>query len=87
MGYGQQESDLTTMTNTMPGAISGKHSNWLRTTAEMLLGHSGGPVVNSDGSVVGWCVRSEADDGVATGGIHSIRPIEEAVNELAKAGF
>ena len=40
MGYGQQESDLTTMTNTMPGAISGKHSNWLRTTAEMLLGLS-----------------------------------------------
>ena len=43
---------------------SGEHpitGSWLRTDALMLSGHSGGPLLNRRGEVVGWSVRSGFD--------------------------
>lgn len=91
LGYGQQLSDVTDTTNTVSGDLSGRHTdqdgNWLRTSADMLGGHSGGPGVGRDGRVVGWCVKSHTDNRVACGGLHALRPINDAVAELKSKGF
>ena len=89
LGYGQQDRDVTDTTNTVDGCLSGRHTdkkdgNWLRTNADMLGGHSGGPAVLRNGRVVGWCVKSHADSlgggkAVAVGGLHALRPINDAV--------
>ena len=115
LGYGQQNDEVTDTTNTVDGILSGRKSdqhsgNWIRTTASMLSGHSGGPAVNRDGHVVGWCVKSYSDEtrvmgkvmtkhadgslhqvgntytitrvAQANGGLHALRPINDAVEEL-----
>ena len=94
LGYGQQKSDVTDTTNTVVGNLAGRHTdadgNWLRTTADMLAGHSGGPAVADSGRVVGWCVKSHTEGGVASGGLHALRPISDAVEvykELTAKGL
>lgn len=52
---------------------------WLRTDALMLSGHSGGPLLNRRGEVVGWSVRSGFDrvvngDGMYASGLNEVRP-------------
>eukprot|EP00326_Haptolina_ericina_P016619 CAMPEP_0181174438 /NCGR_PEP_ID=MMETSP1096-20121128/3535_1 /TAXON_ID=156174 ORGANISM="Chrysochromulina ericina, Strain CCMP281" /NCGR_SAMPLE_ID=MMETSP1096 /ASSEMBLY_ACC=CAM_ASM_000453 /LENGTH=368 /DNA_ID=CAMNT_0023262337 /DNA_START=239 /DNA_END=1345 /DNA_ORIENTATION=+ len=93
-GYGQQRSDITDTSNVVSGDLAGKHTdadgNWLRTTADMLAGHSGGPAVNYDGSVIGWCVKSHregASDKSAAGGLHALRPINDAKIQFRAAGL
>jgi S1-C subfamily serine protease len=93
-GYGQQRSDITDTSNVVSGDLAGKHTdadgNWLRTTADMLSGHSGGPAVNYDGSVIGWCVKSHregASDKSAAGGLHALRPINDAKIQFRAAGL
>ena len=53
--------------------------SWLRTDALMLSGHSGGPLLNRRGEVVGWSVRSGFDrvlngDGLYASGLNEVRP-------------
>ena len=66
IGYGQQTSDQTDTSNITFGILSGRHTDqhgpWIRTDAEILGGHSGGPVVNQTGEVIGWCVKSYYDN-------------------------
>ena len=100
LGYGQQQSDRTNTRNTTTGILSGrhngKHGNWIRTDADVLRGHSGGPVVNQKGEAVGWCVKSHADRitdlersdlGMleASGGLHAVRPMNDALPEMRAA--
>ena len=66
------------------------------------MGHSGGPVVNRHGQVIGWSdvshaerVRIVGSDGsivpgtehlranVSSGGLHALKPINDALGELA----
>ena len=87
LGYGQQQSNLTNTRNAIKGIVSGRHrdakgGNFIRTDAEMLAGHSGGPVVNRSGQVIGW----SDPDGPSTGGIHTMKPINDARPALTAAG-
>ena len=119
LGYGQQQSNLTNTRNTIKGIVSGRHTdakggNFIRTDAEMLGGHSGGPVVNRSGQVIGWSDLSDRErvetkgnlfgsvsvEGTqhevvvggtlhgwfASGGIHAMKPINDARPELTAAG-
>jgi S1-C subfamily serine protease len=100
IGYGQQNNDVTNTRNITAGILTGrhadKHGNWIRTDAEILGGHSGGPVVNQFGEVAGWCVKSHGErltDAAGnpvnaftfTKGLHAFRPFNEALPELDEA--
>ena len=78
---------------------SADDGEYLLTTAVMLQGHSGGPVINSTGEVVGWNVRhatlKEATTlpGYPTGsgphvpvacGINEFRPVRSLVEQLQR---
>ena len=61
LGYGQEAGtgDGQERTSTVTrGVASTKTGRWLKTDAMVLSGHSGGPMVNRFGEVVGWAVQS-----------------------------
>jgi hypothetical protein len=84
LGYGQSHSgkgDEQTST-TMRGHFAGCYSSngqmsgdWLKVDVRILGGHSGGPVVNRVGEVVGWADFSSASLG-------QLRPIVSLVSAL-----
>ena len=85
LGYGQQRSDLTNTRNTMKGIVSGRHTDaagrkFIRTDAEMLSGHSGGPVVNKSFKVLGWTDVSHADSVVSGGTFRGAVTVRETVD-------
>ena len=93
MGYGQQ-TPVRPSTNTVPGTITSidDAGRQIMTNADMLSGHSGGPVVNRTGAVVGWSFESPLERVTSgdviigwsgAGGIHAVRPIRYASEELA----
>ena len=63
--------------------------SWILVTTDILGGHSGGPVVDSSGAVLGWAVQSLYDKAHPevkenNGGLHAARPIHEARPMLDK---
>ena len=63
-----------------PGGISNKRPEMISVTATMLAGHSGGMLLDSAGTVIGWCMGSQmvAVDGAAgrvPSGLHYVCPI------------
>ena len=98
LGYGQQLSHVAQTRNTCQGNYAGRRpddrtgSCWLMTTADVLAGHSGGPAVDMYGRVVGWCLLSLTDPTgrgggrEAAGGLHAVRPINEARQVLSPWG-
>ena len=53
------------------------HGKFLKFTgAEILQGHSGGPIVTNSGVCVAWSVRNRSD--LPMGGVNHVRPIEAA---------
>jgi len=84
LGYGRAgRGGPPSATNTR-GVFAGRCEHpqtggWLRTDALMLSGHSGGPLLNSRGEVVGWSVRSGFDkvvngEGYYAAGLNEVRP-------------
>ena len=66
LGYGQAGRGGPPAATNTRGCFAGacEHpttGGWLRTDALMLSGHSGGPLLNRRGEVVGWSVRSGFD--------------------------
>ena len=62
---------------------------WLRTDALMLSGHSGGPLLNRRGEVVGWSVRSGFDkvvngDGFYAAGLNEVRPASALLAHVSR---
>ena len=96
LGYGQagRGAGPPSATNTR-GVFAGscEHpttGSWLRTDALMLSGHSGGPLVNRRGEVVGWSVRSGFDrvlngDGLYASGLNEVRPASALMQPLTDA--
>jgi len=84
LGYGQAGRGGPPSATSTRGCFAGacEHpltGGWLRTDALMLSGHSGGPLVNRRGEVVGWSVRSGFDrvlngDGFYAAGLNEVRP-------------
>ena len=95
-GFGQAGSSFTHRVKLTKGVLSGRRQgrivgsnqvhdgNWLTVDAEMLSGHSGGPLLDQHGSAIGWCVSSQMD-GRTVAGVHDVRPIEEAYAAFAEA--
>merc|ERR1719331_2438280 len=96
LGYGQagRGAGPPAATNTR-GVFAGACEHpvtgaWLRTDALMLSGHSGGPLLNRRGEVVGWSVRSGFDkvlngDGLYASGLNEVRPASALLPHVAKA--
>ena len=86
LGYGQQVGNVTNTRNTTQGFVidpelTDPDGKWILTDAEMLSGHSGGPVINQKGAVIVWCVKSYLNP------IKSwVRPINDAKQMLMGAG-
>jgi hypothetical protein len=87
LGYGRTgRGGPPSATNTR-GVFAGRCEHpltggWLRTDALMLSGHSGGPLLNCRGEVVGWSVRSGFDkvlngEGYYAAGLNEVRPASE----------
>ena len=84
LGYGQAGRGGPPAATNTRGVFAGacEHpitGHWLRTDALMLSGHSGGPLLNRRGEVVGWSVRSGFDkvlngDGFYAAGLNEVRP-------------
>merc|ERR1719453_2637141 len=95
LGYGQagRGGGPPAATNTR-GVFAGgcEHpvtGSWLRTDALMLSGHSGGPLLNRRGEVVGWSVRSGFDrvlhgDGLYASGLNEVRPASKLLPMLTQ---
>ena len=84
LGYGQDRADsgkgAERTATTMRGHFAGRYESnasghWLKVDVRILSGHSGGPVVNCVGEVVGWAVFSSASLG-------QLRPIAELQSAL-----
>lgn len=79
-GFGQSTSNMTKGAKFTKGIISQTPTKstgkWLTIDAVVLAGHSGGMVLDTMGSVVGWCVLSQMDGPVASG-VSDARPINE----------
>ena len=89
LGYGQSGSGkgAEQTSTTMRGHYAGRYSSngvvpgslqsgdWLKVDVRILSGHSGGPVVNRVGEVVGWAVMSSASLG-------QLRPVASLVPAL-----
>lgn len=84
LGYGRAgRGGPPSATNTR-GVFAGRcehpqTGSWLRTDALMLSGHSGGPLLNGRGEVIGWSVRSGFDkvvngEGYYAAGLNEVRP-------------
>ena len=82
LGYGQQVGNVTNTRNTTQGFVidpelTDPDGKWILTDAEMLSGHSGGPVINKNGEVIGWCVKSVLGPNKSW-----VRPINDAKQML-----
>ena len=85
LGYGQEKQagsgkGAERTATTMRGHFAGRYESntsghWLKVDVRILSGHSGGPVVNCVGEVVGWAVKSTASLG-------QLRPIAELKSAL-----
>ena len=82
LGYGQQGTgtgqDQTSTTTR--GHFSGSYTSsttgvWYKTDVTILSGHSGGPVLNRRGEVIGWAVMS-------TDQLGQLRPVERLLDAL-----
>lgn len=93
LGYSRTtRGQAPTATNTR-GVFAGRWDDpftglWLRTDALMLAGHSGGPLLNGYGEVVGWSVRSNFDrvvhgTGHYASGLNEVRPVNALRSELS----
>ena len=68
LGYGQNAqtgAGVERTATTTRGYFAGEYSSdaerhWLKVDARILSGHSGGPVVNRGGEVVGWACKARA---------------------------
>lgn len=84
LGYGQAGRGGPPSATNTSGVFAGScehvtSGSWLRTDALMLSGHSGGPLLNRRGEVVGWSVRSGFDkvlngEGYYAAGLNEVRP-------------
>lgn len=60
------------------GVKTDRHGEWIKFQGLIMVGHSGGPVVDEQGEVVAWNVRSEAQGLCDLRPIASGRPVIEA---------
>ena len=84
LGYGQSGigSGADQTSTTTRGHFSGSYASsdtgvWHKTTVTILSGHSGGPVLNWRGEVIGWAVMSDRSLG-------QLRPIERLLEALTR---
>lgn len=55
---------------TFAGTYNDTHGQWLKVFGLIMAGHSGGPVLNVHGVVIGWNVRTPVQDAHAAGLMH-----------------
>ena len=72
-----QLNDDTTQGFVIDPELTDPDGKWILTDAEMLSGHSGGPVINKNGEVIGWCVKSVLGPNKSW-----VRPINDAKQML-----
>ena len=84
LGYGQSGtgSGADRTSTTTRGHFSGSYASsdtgvWYKTTVTILSGHSGGPVLNRRGEVIGWAVMSDRSIG-------QLRPVERLLEALTR---
>ena len=85
LGYGQaggfsklgQEKTSTIVTGRYAGRWESGDGKWLKANMSIYDGHSGGPVLNRRGEVIGWAVRSTTRD--VNGQLRPIEELEDAV--------
>ena len=82
LGYGQSGtgSGADRTSTTTRGHFSGSYASsstgvWYKTTVTILPGHSGGPVLNRRGEVIGWAVMSDRSLG-------QLRPVERLLEAV-----
>ena len=73
-GAGQERTSTVTRGVASGGFLSTKTGRWLKTDVVVLSGHSGGPMVNRSGEVVGWAVQSAR--------MAELRPVELLLSPL-----
>ena len=73
-GVGQERTSTVTRGAASGGFTSTKTGAWLKTDAMVLSGHSGGPMVNRFGDVIGWAVQSRR--------MAELRPVESLLAPL-----
>ena len=73
-GVGQERTSTLTRGVASGGFTSTTTGAWLKTDAVVLSGHSGGPMVNRFGDVIGWAVQS--------GRMAELRPVESLLAPL-----
>jgi len=97
LGYGQSDSGIGAeqTSTTMRGYYAGRYSSnglvpgslqsgdWLKVDVTILSGHSGGPVVNRVGEVVGWAVMSD-QTARPLGQLRPIASLELALRSVLK---
>ena len=76
-GTGQDQTSTTTRGHFSGSYASSTTGDWYKTTVTILSGHSGGPVLNRHGEVIGWAVRS-------TTGLGQLRPVERLLDALPR---
>ena len=86
LGYGQADTSRGLTAFPVRGNLSGREDCWLKTDLTVLAGDSGGPVLDCNGMVIGWCISSEMDQvrggfGKVAAGCNLLRPI----NDLKRA--
>jgi len=92
LGYSRTARNQPPSATNTRGVFAGRWDDdttgqWLRTDALMLGGHSGGPLINCLGEVVGWSVRSNFDPvvhgaGFYAAGLNEVRPVRGLLAEL-----
>lgn len=92
LGYSRTARNQPPSATNTRGVFAGRWDDdatgqWLRTDALMLGGHSGGPLINCVGEVVGWSVRSNFDPvvqgaGFYAAGLNEVRPVRALKAEL-----
>lgn len=95
LGYGQTGRGGPPAATNTRGVFCGATEHpvtggWLRTDALMLAGHSGGPLLNRRGEVIGWSVRSGFDrvhggDGFYSSGLNEVRPASALIGHVTGA--
>ena len=103
LGYGQEQPHAPRRHDIGPGAYAGRRDvaadgsggdgtggSWIILTTDVLAAHSGGPVVDASGAVIGWCLLS-LTGGTShphvesyAGGLHAARPINSALPALRR---
>jgi hypothetical protein len=92
LGYSRTARNQPPAATNTRGVFAGRWDDdatgqWLRTDALMLGGHSGGPLINTVGEVVGWSVRSNFDPvvqgaGFYAAGLNEVRPVRALKAEI-----